>query len=205
MNKTLLQRFLLNCNKIPPHCTCQGWIINQSPLDKQNIQVSYPPGIHVTISRICHAWAWHLAWHESVGNLEWTWASNENVHIVYIARTLGRGDHICTIDSSSPLCKHDKIIRFWVFEYQVQGLVSLRQFGRLEKSHQRVIMDIMRQVMPWSLCLVTPATVRGLLISTFHRTMALLSLAAGAQIEQGAVTGPMTRHWNTDSLYSFIH
>ena len=31
-----------------------------------------------------------------------------------------------------------------------------------------------------------------LLITTFHRTMAPLS--QGAQIEQGAVTGPMTRH-----------
>ena len=62
MNKTLLQWFLLNCNKIPAHCTCQGWQINQSPLDKQHnsqqwhtscVSSRYPchDGCHASVTR----------------------------------------------------------------------------------------------------------------------------------------------------------
>lgn len=177
MNKTLLQRFLLNCNKIPPHCTCQGWLINQSPLDKQNFQVSDPPGIHVR----CHASVTRgRDIYRDTGVRE-TWSETGQQMKMYTLYTMlvrcadpGEGGYLCTIDSS----KHDTIIRFWVFEYQSQGLWSLRQFGRLEKSHQRVIMGIMRLVMPWSLCLVTQQ--QSGVITTFHRTMARLSLGPGS-------------------------
>ena len=50
-----------------------------------NIQVSHPPGIPVTMSRICHAWVWHLSWQGSAGNLKWDWAANDNVQNVYSA------------------------------------------------------------------------------------------------------------------------